>query len=80
MNEDQQLEEVRGQYYRIVVAGELDPSWSAWLDELEITSCQAQGGGVLTILSGRLSDQAALRGILNKIWDLRLTLVSINRD
>jgi len=32
-----------------------------------------------TILTGAVADQSALRGILNKLWDLNLILVSVNR-
>jgi len=37
------------------------------------------GDGDQTILSGPVTDQAALRGLLNKIWDLNLTLISLER-
>jgi len=33
----------------------------------------------ITILTGAVADQAALRGILSRIWDLNLTLISVNR-
>lgn len=80
MNNDKQIESVRGQCYHIVVAGELDPSWSAWLGDLEIARSQSREDEPLTILSGIIPDQVALRGILNKIWDLRLILVSVTRE
>lgn len=80
MNEVQRLEDARDHPYHIVVAGELDPTWSVWLGNMEITSSQSREGEPLTILSGTLPDQAALRGVLNKIWDLRLTLISVTRD
>lgn len=80
MNKDKQRESVRDQCYQIVVAGELDPSWSAWLGNMEIARSHSREGKPLTILSGIIPDQAALRGVMNKIWDLRLILVSVTRE
>ena len=60
--------------YLIKVEGELDRSWSGWFSGLTVT----YQDGVST-LTGHVADQAALRGILTKIWDLNLTLISVNR-
>ena len=61
--------------YKIKVKGHLDPSWSGWLDGLAIEP-QAQGE---TLLTGPVRDQAALHGLLNKIRDLGLLLLSVER-
>ncbi|MFL7810647.1 MAG: hypothetical protein AB8I80_18555 [Anaerolineae bacterium] len=58
--------------YRIVVQGELDEEWSDWLSDLVI---RVEGG--ITILSGTVPDQPALHGLLVKIRDLGLPLVSV---
>ena len=60
--------------YRIRVKGYLDPKWSDWFEQMAITT---QGGD--TILSGPVTDQAALHGLLIRIRDLNLTLLSIER-
>ncbi len=60
--------------YQIKVKGNLDPSWSDWFDGFSIT---AQGDE--TILIGVVCDQSALHGILAKINDLGLTIVSVER-
>ena len=60
--------------YHIRVKGHLDPSWSAWFDDLTITN-EANGDAVLT---GPIIDQAALHGVLIKVRDLGLTLLAIN--
>jgi hypothetical protein len=60
-------------YYEIRVKGHLAPSWSAWLDGLEL-SHDADGN---TTLSGPVTDQAALHGLHAKIRDLGLTLLSV---
>ncbi|MBN1246908.1 MAG: hypothetical protein JXC32_04580 [Anaerolineae bacterium] len=60
--------------FEITVAGILDATWSDWLDGLDVISgadCPS-----ITVLTGRL-DQPALRGVLNRLWDLNLTLISV---
>jgi hypothetical protein len=62
------------QYYEIRVKGHLDLSWSDWFDGLTI-SHEANGE---TVLAGMLTDQAALQGVLRKISDLGIALISVN--
>jgi len=62
-------------FYEIRVEGHIHHRWSDWFDGLSIS--HLPGGE--TILSGMLEDQAALHGVLMKIRDLRLVLVSVNR-
>ena len=59
---------------QIRVKGHLSDRWSDWFGGLTIEN-QPNGEAVL---SGPLPDQAALYGILNRIRDLGLTLVSLN--
>ncbi len=59
--------------YRIRVKGVLDASWSEWFDGLTITS-ESNGD---TTLAGRLADQSALLGVLIKMHNLNLPLVSV---
>ena len=63
-------------YYYITVQGHLDGTWSEWFDGLTITN---QENGT-TILAGRIVDQTALHGILNKVRDLGLPLVAVRPD
>lgn len=65
----------RSTYYEIRVEGQLDTSWSEWFDGLEVTS-QENGE---TVIFGPIPDQALLQGILTKVFNLRLPLVSIRR-
>jgi hypothetical protein len=57
------------------VQGHLDARWSEWLEGMTLT--HAEGG--TTRLEGPIRDQAALRGLLNRLWDLHLTLVAVQR-
>ena len=60
--------------YRIKVQGRLDEGWSDWFSGMTVTF---EGG--VTMLTGAVTDQATLRGILTRIWDLNLTLISVDR-
>ena len=68
-------EHERLEVYQIVIKGHLDCEWSEWFDGLTIT--MADNGA--TILSGPLIDQTALHGVLIKIRDLGLPLLSLTR-
>ena len=58
--------------YQIKVQGQLDKSWSGWFSGMTVTS-----DGDTTTLTGAVADQSALRGILTKLWDLNLALISV---
>jgi hypothetical protein len=62
------------EYYEIKVKGELDTRWSDWFEGLTLTHLK----GEETLLAGPLPDQASLHGLLEKIRDLNLTLISVN--
>ena len=62
------------EHYEIRVKGHLDQRWSEWFAGLEL----AHLDGDETLLSGPLPDQAALHGLLERIRDLNLTLVSVS--
>ena len=60
--------------YQIKVQGRLDENWSDWFSGMTITF---EGG--VTTFTGPVADQSALRGLLTRIWDLNLTLLSVTR-
>ena len=60
--------------YEIRVASVLDSRWATWFDGLEV-----QGQGEETVIFGVLTDQPALHGLLIKVRDLGLTLISVRR-
>lgn len=68
-------DEPDGDWYEIRVRGRIDERWSAWLDGLEMV--QREDG--TTLLRGPLADQAALHGLLRKLRDIGLPLLSVVR-
>jgi hypothetical protein len=61
--------------YRICVRGRLDDRWSDWLGDFAV---QRREDGT-TVLVGPVIDQAALHGVIARIRDLGLPLLSVNR-
>jgi hypothetical protein len=61
--------------YEIRIEGHLGPQWSGWFEGLTIT-LEADGN---TLLAGRVVDQAALHGLLRKVRDLGMPLLSVHR-
>src|SRR5512140_3280248 len=72
--DSQACEALLGRCYEICIGGRLDSTWSDWFEGFEMRTC----GENWTILCGRVADQAALIGILNKLGRLNLPLVSVN--
>jgi hypothetical protein len=60
-------------HYEIRLKGHLGTRWAAWFDGLSI----AHGSDGTTTISGQVADQAALHGLLQKVRDLGLPLISV---
>jgi hypothetical protein len=61
--------------YQLRLEGHLEPRWAAWFDDLTLTTHR---DGTTTI-AGHVLDQAALHGLLQKVRDVGLPLISVNR-
>jgi len=61
-------------WYEIRVAGVLDDRWAAWFNGVQVS-----GQGDETVIRGLLADQPALHGLLAKVRDLGLCLISVRR-
>ena len=64
-----------GVRYRLVVAGELGPRYSKAFEGMEVESHEG-----ITVIRGTIADQAHLRGVLDRIDDLGIKLVSVAPD
>ncbi len=62
--------------YRVCVRGLLDDRWSGWLGDFAV---QRQDDGTTTLI-GPVGDQAALYGVIGRVRDLGLALLSVNRE
>jgi hypothetical protein len=65
--------------YQIKVQGRLGGKWSDWFDGMALTYQTGCDGCAVTLLTGAVVDQAALYGMLSKIRDLNLSLISVER-
>jgi hypothetical protein len=62
-------------YYKIRIKGQLSLSWAEAFEGMQLTHTRCGD----TLIAGILADQAALHGLLARIRDLNLTLISVNR-
>lgn len=65
--------------YQIEVQGKIGRRWAHWFDDLTVAVREPPGAAPLTILTGRVADQAALLGTLQKLYTLGLPLLSVRR-
>jgi len=66
--------------YSIEIEGLLDESWSERLAGMNVETIKRNNLPLVTILSGPLRDQAELLGVLNALYNLRLTLIAVRRQ
>ena len=64
--------------YHIIVLGRLEEKWADWLDGRVVRIAPTDDGKNRTLIIVLVPDQAALRGILDKLWDLNLSLISVS--
>jgi hypothetical protein len=65
--------------YQIKVRGRLDERWAPWFEGMSIAFEQAEHGSTMTVLTGSIVDQAALYGLISRMRDLGLPLISVGR-
>jgi hypothetical protein len=67
-------------FYQIVVQGRIDATWSDRLEGMKIClATETLASPVTTSLEGELSDQAALAGVLNTLYEMHLPVISVKR-
>jgi hypothetical protein len=65
--------------YEIKVKGHIDEAWSSWFEDMAITTGFAEDGTPETTFTGQLIDQATLHGVLARIRDINMPLLSVNK-
>jgi len=69
-----------GGVYEIKIKGLLDKHWNQWFEGMTLKSVEnGESGQMCTLITGPIPDQPALHGLLAKIRDLNLTLISVHR-
>ena len=63
--------------YQIKIQGRHNETWSDWIADLEINIVRQDKETTITVLTGIVSDQAGLHGLLNRIRDLCIPLISV---
>ncbi len=63
--------------YQIKVRGLLRENWADWLDGTSVCFSKETNRTSITVA---VPDQAAIRGILNRLWDLNLTIISVTQE
>jgi hypothetical protein len=64
--------------YKIMVEGEIDNSWPDNLLGMQVKARKKEGNITFTSLIGEIRDQAALAGILNNLYEMHMTIMSVN--
>ncbi len=68
------------EFYEIMVQGQLDSLWEQWFEGMTLVNVEnGESGVACTLISGAVADQSALHGMLIKIRDLNLKLISVRR-
>ena len=65
--------------YEIRLEGRLHERWLAWFDGMTLTSEPDLDQGVVTVLRGTVADQAALHGLIARLRDFGMPLISVVR-
>ena len=68
------------EFYEILVQGQLDSLWGQWFEGMKLSNVEnGESGVACTLIAGQVADQSALHGLLIKIRDLNLKLISVRR-
>lgn len=77
---DQPNSTEEGGLYEIKINGLLDEHWKPWFEGMELGNVtNGETGEACTLITGQIADQPALHGLLAKIRDLNLTLISVRK-
>jgi hypothetical protein len=77
---DRSISVENGGMYEIRIKGPLDEHWKQWFEGMEMGSVtNGETGQECTLFTGSIADQPALHGLLAKIRDLNLTLISVRK-
>ena len=79
-NSSQRLHQDQPATYQIQVQGWISERWADWFDDMTITISDEDDAPAITTLTGAVADQAALLGLLQQLYTLRLPLLLVRRE
>ena len=65
--------------YQIIVQGRIDPGWSDCLEGMSMRQISTKAGSPVNSLEGEITDQVALAGVMNVLYEQHLTVLSVTR-
>lgn len=71
------LQRTQSAKYQIKILGRQTEGWADWMEDLEIATERNSEGKTITALTGVVKDQSGLHGLLNRIRDLNIPLISV---
>jgi len=71
------LQRTQSAKYQIKIQGRQTEGWADWMNELEIVTEPISNNITITTLTGMVKDQSGLHGMLNRIRDLSIPLISV---
>ena len=71
------LDRSQSSKYQIKIQGRITEGWADWMDDLEIMTERKSNIITITTLTGVVKDQSGLHGLLNRIRDLSIPLISV---
>lgn len=78
-NTNQHLPQDQTDFYRVQVDGKIDERMQAWFEDLTISTETRTDGSTISTLVSLVADQAALHGLLNRIYTWGLLIISVTR-
>ena len=73
------LEKTKESRYQVEIKEKLDESWAEWFNDCELEYRSDDRSNPSTLITVEIIDKAALHGLLTKIWNLNLTVLSVKR-
>ena len=65
--------------YQIIIEGRIDTTWSELLEGMKVSQVTLDNYSHCTSVEGELIDQAALAGVINALYEMHLTIISVKR-
>ena len=65
--------------WKICLDGRVEEDWAQWFNWASVRGAECPDGGWQTVVEGELRDQAALGGLISRMWDMSIGVLSVDR-